>query len=78
MAKWSSSVAGPSSGLAALRAAISSKTRPVERETTREIYMASRGFKPLRPKSLPEIDKFIAADRALWAGVIKSLNISLD
>src|SRR6478736_5064246 len=36
------------------------------------------GFKPLRPKSLAEIDKFIATDRALWAGVIKSLNISLD
>jgi len=36
------------------------------------------GFKPLRPKSLDEIDKFIATDRALWAGVIKALNISLD
>ena len=36
------------------------------------------GFAPLRPKSLAEIDKFIATDRALWGGVIKSLNISLD
>ena len=36
------------------------------------------GFKPLRPKSQAEIDKFVAADRALWAGVIKALNISLD
>jgi len=36
------------------------------------------GFKPLRPKSLVEIDKFIETDRAQWAGVIKALNISLD
>jgi tripartite-type tricarboxylate transporter receptor subunit TctC len=36
------------------------------------------GFKPLRPKSQAEIDKFVATDRALWAGVIKALNISLD
>jgi tripartite-type tricarboxylate transporter receptor subunit TctC len=36
------------------------------------------GFKPLRPKSLAEIDKFVATDHALWAGVIKALNISLD
>jgi tripartite-type tricarboxylate transporter receptor subunit TctC len=36
------------------------------------------GFKPLRPKSLAEIDKFIATDYARWAGVIKALNISLD
>ncbi len=35
-------------------------------------------FPPLRPKSQPEIDKFINDDRARWAGVIKSLNISLD
>ncbi len=36
------------------------------------------GFKPLRPKSQAEIDKFVASDRALWGGVIKALNISLD
>ena len=36
------------------------------------------GFPPLRPKSQAEIDKFIATDRARWAGVIKALNISLD
>src|SRR5258705_4888126 len=29
------------------------------------------GFAPLRPKSLADIDKFIDADRKLWAGVIK-------
>ena len=36
------------------------------------------GFPPLRPKSQADIDKFIDADRKLWTGVIKSLNISLD
>jgi tripartite-type tricarboxylate transporter receptor subunit TctC len=36
------------------------------------------GFPPLRPKSQAEIDKFINDDRVRWAGVIKSLNISLD
>jgi tripartite-type tricarboxylate transporter receptor subunit TctC len=36
------------------------------------------GFAPLRPKSFAEIDKFIDADRKLWTGVIKELNISLD
>jgi tripartite-type tricarboxylate transporter receptor subunit TctC len=36
------------------------------------------GFAPLRPKSLADIEKFIDADRKLWAGVIKALNISLD
>jgi tripartite-type tricarboxylate transporter receptor subunit TctC len=36
------------------------------------------GFAPLRPKSFAEIDKFIDADRKLWTGVIKALNISLD
>ena len=36
------------------------------------------GFAPLRPKSLADIDKFIDADRKLWTGVIKALNISLD
>jgi len=36
------------------------------------------GFPPLRPQSQAEIDKFVATDRARWAGVIKALNISLD
>jgi tripartite-type tricarboxylate transporter receptor subunit TctC len=36
------------------------------------------GFPPLRPQSRAEIDKFVATDRARWAGVIKALNISLD
>jgi tripartite-type tricarboxylate transporter receptor subunit TctC len=36
------------------------------------------GFAPLRPKSFADIEKFIGADRKLWAGVIKELNISLD
>ena len=36
------------------------------------------GFTPLRPKSQAEIDQFVAADSARWAGVIKRLNISLD
>ena len=36
------------------------------------------GFAPLRPKSFAEIDKFVDADRKLWTGVIKELNISLD
>jgi tripartite-type tricarboxylate transporter receptor subunit TctC len=36
------------------------------------------GFMPLRPKSQAEIDTFVDADRARWAGVIKALNISLD
>jgi tripartite-type tricarboxylate transporter receptor subunit TctC len=40
--------------------------------------LAKIGFPPLRPKSQVEIDKFVAADRARWAGVIKALNISLD
>ncbi|MGH6712784.1 MAG: Bug family tripartite tricarboxylate transporter substrate binding protein [Bradyrhizobium sp.] len=42
------------------------------------VALDKSGFAPLRPKSLAEIDKFIATDRALWGGVIKSLNISLD
>ena len=36
------------------------------------------GFMPLRPKSQAEIDTFVDADRARWAGVIKALHISLD
>jgi tripartite-type tricarboxylate transporter receptor subunit TctC len=36
------------------------------------------GFTPLRPKSQAEIDKFVTTDRARWAAVIKTLNISLD
>ena len=36
------------------------------------------GFTSLGPKSQSEIDKFVAADVARWAAVIKTLNISLD
>ena len=36
------------------------------------------GFPLLRPRSQAEIDKFIETDRARWARVIKTLNISLD
>jgi tripartite-type tricarboxylate transporter receptor subunit TctC len=36
------------------------------------------GFPPLRPRSQAEIDQFVATDRARWAAVIKTLNISLD
>ena len=53
----------------------------LDRALSDDVFRASldkAGFKPLRPKTLPEIDKYIAADRALWAGVIKTLNISLD
>jgi tripartite-type tricarboxylate transporter receptor subunit TctC len=53
----------------------------LDRALSDDVFRAAldkAGFKPLRPKSLAEIDKFIATDRALWAGVIKSLNISLD
>src|SRR5438552_9610357 len=53
----------------------------LDRALSDEAFRASLekiGFPPLRPKSQPEIDKFIADDRARWAGVIKSLNISLD
>ena len=53
----------------------------LDRALSDDVFRAAldrSGFTPLRPKSLAEIDKFIATDRALWAGVIKSLNISLD
>jgi tripartite-type tricarboxylate transporter receptor subunit TctC len=53
----------------------------LDRALSDETFRASLekiGFAPLRPKSQPEIDKFINDDRARWAGVIKSLNISLD
>ena len=53
----------------------------LDRALNDEVFRASLdkvGFKPLRPKSQAEVDKFIATDRALWAGVIKALNISLD
>jgi len=36
------------------------------------------GFPPQRARRQAEIDKFVAADRANWAAVIKALNISLD
>jgi tripartite-type tricarboxylate transporter receptor subunit TctC len=53
----------------------------LNRGLTDETFRASLekiGFPPLRPRSQADIDKFIGDDRALWAGVIKSLNISLD
>jgi tripartite-type tricarboxylate transporter receptor subunit TctC len=40
--------------------------------------LAKVGFPPLRPRSQAEIDQYVAADRAGWARVIKTLNISLD
>jgi tripartite-type tricarboxylate transporter receptor subunit TctC len=40
--------------------------------------LAKIGFPPLRPRSAAAIDEFIEADRARWAAVIKSQNISLD
>jgi tripartite-type tricarboxylate transporter receptor subunit TctC len=56
-------------------------TASLDRALSDDVFRASLekvGFPPLRPKSQAEIDKFIATDRALWAGVIKALNISLD
>ena len=53
----------------------------LDRALSDDVFRASLekvGFPPLRPKSQAEIDKFIATDRARWAGVIKALNISLD
>ena len=53
----------------------------LDRALNNEVFRASLGkigFTPLRPRSQAEIDKFIAADQARWAGVIKALNISLD
>ena len=53
----------------------------LDRALNDDVFRASLdrvGFKPLRPKTQAEIDKFVAADRALWTGVIKALNISLD
>jgi tripartite-type tricarboxylate transporter receptor subunit TctC len=56
-------------------------TASLDRALTDEGFRASLtkiGFPPLRPRSQAEIDKFIDDDRARWAAVIKSLNISLD
>jgi tripartite-type tricarboxylate transporter receptor subunit TctC len=53
----------------------------LDRALSDEAFRASLekiGFPPLRPKSQAEIDKFIIDDRTRWAGVIKTLNISLD
>jgi tripartite-type tricarboxylate transporter receptor subunit TctC len=36
------------------------------------------GFAPLRPRDSAGIKAFIEADRARWARVIKTLNITLD
>ena len=46
-----------------------------------EVFRASLikvGFPPLRSRSQSEIDQFVATDRAGWAAVIKTLNLSLD
>ena len=56
-------------------------TASLDRRLSDDMFRASLdkvGFPPLRPHSQAEIDKFIATDRARWAGVIKALNISLD
>ncbi|QPF82257.1 tripartite tricarboxylate transporter substrate binding protein [Bradyrhizobium genosp. L] len=53
----------------------------LDRALNDETFRASLvkiGFPPLRPKSQAEIDKFVETDRARWAGVVKTLNISLD
>ncbi len=53
----------------------------LNRALSDEVFRASLekvGFPPLRPKTQVEIDAFINEDRARWAGVVKSLNISLD
>ena len=53
----------------------------VDRALNDEAFRASPGKDRLSAaasKSQPEIDKFINDDRTRWAGVIKSLNISLD
>ncbi|PDT75746.1 ABC transporter substrate-binding protein [Bradyrhizobium sp. C9] len=53
----------------------------LDRALNDEAFRASLvriGFPPLRVKSQAEIDRFVGADRARWAGVVKALNISLD
>lgn len=40
--------------------------------------LTNAGFPPLKPQSEAETKKFIDADRARWAGVVKMLNISLE
>jgi tripartite-type tricarboxylate transporter receptor subunit TctC len=53
----------------------------LDRALSDEVFRASLekiGFPPLRPRSDKAINEFIDADRARWAGVIKTLNISLD
>src|SRR5712671_1820370 len=53
----------------------------LDRALSDEAFRASLekiGFPPLRPRNQAEIDKLIADDRTRWAGVIKTLNISLD
>jgi tripartite-type tricarboxylate transporter receptor subunit TctC len=53
----------------------------LDRALSDDVFRASLdkiGFNSLGPKSQPEIDKFVAADSARWARVVKALNISLD
>ena len=52
-----------------------------DRALNDDVFRASLqkiGFPPLRPRSQAAINEFIEADRARWAVVIKSQNISLD
>jgi tripartite-type tricarboxylate transporter receptor subunit TctC len=53
----------------------------LDRALNDDVFRASLdkiGFPPLRPRSQAAINEFIEADRARWAAVIKSQNISLD
>src|SRR6266446_7274728 len=53
----------------------------IDRALNDDVFRASLdkvGFPPLRPRSQAAINEFIEADRARWAVVIKSQNISLD
>ena len=56
-------------------------TASLDRALSDDAFRASlerSAFRRCARKSQAEIDKFIATDRARWAGVIKALNISLD
>jgi tripartite-type tricarboxylate transporter receptor subunit TctC len=56
-------------------------TASIDRALNDDVFRASLekiGFPPLRPRSAAAVNEFIEADRARWAGVIKTQNISLD
>jgi tripartite-type tricarboxylate transporter receptor subunit TctC len=40
--------------------------------------LTNAGFPPLKPQGEAETKKFVDADRARWAGIVKTLNITLD